>query len=327
MHRRSFLLKGAALAGSGFIFSSSHAAPQHTLTLGHQFPAGSVPDRIANQFADQVAQHSAGQISVRVFNNATFGDEREHLSLLRRGSLDLAITGDLVISSLDPMFLVVNLPFIYRDPAHALATYNGSVGERMRAHMKDLGLNALSWHYTGTRMLTANAPLKNTASLKGIRLRLPSDTTWIRVWRALGATPVEIPFPDLATALKLGRVDAQENPPNFVRNGQLHTEQTHLMTTRHMPQRQFVFMAQNRWVALPDDTRTLLAQAAHEASAWGSRLAREENDRDLEWLTRDGGLARVEFNAEGTEKITRTIARQLGGPEGENVYQSIVAQQ
>ena len=75
-----------------------------------------------------------------------------------------------------------------------------------------------------------------------------------------------------------GKIEAQENPPNFIRASKLHEHQKYLMTTHHMPQRQFVLASQARWQQLPQATRDLLAQAAtiaHQqgALAWELRSA------------------------------------------------------
>ncbi len=143
----------------------------------------------------------------------------QHLKLLRSGSLDLSVTGDLIVSSLSDEYLILNLSLLYRDTAHALAAYGSAAGARMRQEMEAGGLRALSWHPVGVRMLTAKRPIAHSQDLQG--LRLPADVARTAVWRSLGAQPQLVPFTNLPAALRLGRVEAQENPPNFIRAGQL----------------------------------------------------------------------------------------------------------
>lgn len=294
------------------------------LKLGHQFARGSLPDRVAQRIAEQVAERSKQSVQVQVFPSAAFGDEREHLALLRRGALDLAITGDLVISSLGSAYMVVNMPFLYRDVAHALSTYAGPLGQDMRAAMADKGLETLSWHHVGVRMLTANRPVRTADDLKGLKLRLPPDAAWVAVWTALGANPQQLPFTELPAALKLGKVDAQENPANFIRANKLYEHQKYLMTTRHMPQRQFVLASQARWQRLPAATRALLAQAATEASRWAVATAEAEDQKDLNWLLTEGGMTSVTFDAGPIEQRLDAVATQLGGSAAQSVYQRVL---
>lgn len=293
------------------------------LILGHQFPKGSIPDRAAQHFAKRVAEKSGGAVRVAVHPEAAFGDERSHLSLLKRQALDFAVTGDLIISSLSDRYLVLNIPFIYRDAAHALASYEGTIGASMRAELQGHGLMPLAWHHVGVRMLTADRPIRNLQDLAGLSLRLPQDTAWIATWKALGAEPKHIQFTDLPMALKTGQVNAQENPPNFIRNAKLYENQKFIMRTLHMPQRQFIFASEGRWRKLAAPTRKWIEEAAREAAQLAIGIANEENRRDLDWLLSDGGMTLVEFDTRGVAEILARIPQTLAGEQGMAVMKQI----
>lgn len=321
MKRRRFVQGAASWVSLPLV--AGHAGAPKVLKLGHQFPKGSMPDRVAARMAEMVQHLSKGQLSVVVHGDAALGDEREHLALLRKGALDLAITGDLVITQLDPAYLVVNMPFLYRDAAHALATYSSDVGRMLRKNLESAGLHALSWHHVGTRTLTAQRPIANIAGLQGLKLRLPPDAAWMAVWRALGANPVPVPFNQLHTALKLGQVQAQENPPNFTRAGLLYEHQTHLMPSWHMPQRQFVFAGTHRMNSWSPQTRQWLTEASVLASTWATETAATEELRDLAWLLAPGRLQRVAFDKQGITPLLTTVARDLGGSAALQLYSRI----
>lgn len=315
MHRRRALAALTTLPGGlgPWVHARAAATP---LRLGHQFPRDSLPDRIARRLADALARLSGGALTMEVWADATFGDERQHIALLRRGSLDLALTGDLVVGSLEAHWLVVNMPFLYRDGEHAMAVYDGPIGQDLRAALGAHGLQVLSWHHVGLRLLTARRPVRNLDELQGLRLRLPPDPAWSAVWRSLGAQPVTVPFPELGAALRLGTAEAQENPPDFIRTARLHEHQTHLMATRHMPQRQFLLSGAARWQALAPRARDWLREAATEASRWGREAATQAQRGDEAWLGAPGRLQAVAFDARGIDARLPDIARRLGGAEG-----------
>lgn len=313
----------AAVGGLGLLGGPAARAAQRVLKLGHQFAPGSLPDRVAERLAAQLRERSGGSLEVQLIPGAALGDELQHLKLLRSGSLDLSVTGDLIVSSLSDEYLILNLPFLYRDTAHALAAYGSAAGARMRQEMEAGGLRALSWHPVGVRMLTAKRPIAHSQDLQGLRLRLPADVAWTAVWRSLGAQPQQVPFTDLQAALRLGRVEAQENPPNFIRAGQLHLYQSHLMTTAHMPQRQFVFASAPRWAQWTVRERAWVQEAAQEASSWATRTAEEEQQRDLAWLLGPGGMQGVAFDATGIAERLQSIAVALAGEAGRDLYRQI----
>lgn len=325
MHRRTLLASGAAwpLAATAPWAHAARARAGATLVLGHQFPPGSLPDRLAQHFAELLTQRSAGALSVRVYGAAALGDEREHLSQLKKGTLDLTIAGDVVVGSLGNAFLVVNLPFLYRSVEHALQTYASPIGVSLRTALERLGLRPLSWHYVGTRVLTARRPVATLADLRSLKLRLPPDVSWTALWRRLGANVIQVPFPQLADALRLQQVTAQDNPPNFVRTAELYPYQTHLMPTDHMPQRQFVFCSAARWARLSAPQREWLQSCAEEASAWATQQAQADHERDLQWLVGPGRLQLTPLSLDGLSPLLREVAQTLGGPEGLRVFHQI----
>jgi len=64
---------------------------------------------------------------------------------------------------------------------------------------------------------------------------------------------------------------------------------------------------------------------ADEASAWGSELARQEQERDARWLAEPGRLTWVPWQADGLQPVLRDVARALGGPQGLRLFDQIQA--
>ncbi|MCF8168409.1 MAG: TRAP transporter substrate-binding protein DctP, partial [Rhodoferax sp.] len=187
------------------------------------------------------------------------------------------------------------------------------------------GLVALSWHHVGVRMLTANKPIHSHKELAGLNLRLPQDAAWTAVWRALGAVPRQVPFTDLPNALKLGQIDAQENPPNFIRASKLYAHQKYLMTTNHMPQRQFIFASAQALGRLTSAQLRIVQDAATEASSHAAGIADAEHARDLAWLTGEGGMVLIDFDPTGIADTLKPVPEALAGAEGVRVYGQILA--
>lgn len=291
--------------------------------LGHMFATGSLPDKAAQRFASLVAERTGATVKVAVFSDGQLGDERENIAQLRKGLLNFAVTGDVVVSSLGDKYRIVNMPFIYRDVQHALRTYDSELGEAIRAKLRQEGIEVLSWHYIGTRMLTANRPIRNVADLKGLELRLPQDSAWTATWQALGARTRQVPFTELPRALAVGQVDAQENPPNFIRTNRLYEHQKYLMTTNHLPQRQMILASGAAWNRLPESRRAQILAAAREASDAITRQAVAEQEADLQWLVGAGGMTKVEFDASDVQAAIAPVPGLLAGPDGDQILEQI----
>ncbi|MBF0470694.1 MAG: TRAP transporter substrate-binding protein [Gammaproteobacteria bacterium] len=294
------------------------------LNLAHMFSDDSLPGEAAEYLAERVEQLSAGTLRIQIFADGYLGDERKNLLAISKGELDLAITGDLVVSYYLPDYAVVNMPFIYRSVEHALQVYNGPLGNQMRKRLQqEHQMIPLSWHYVGTRLLTANRPLRNLSDLQGLKLRLPPDRVWNTSWRALGTLPSPIPFIHLFGALERKRVEAQENPANFIRHKGLHKVQRYLIATRHMPQRQFIMASTTLFSEkLTPRQREILQKAARESSQWLTEVAQQQEEEDIHWLINEGGMIWIDFDATGVSAALQKVPTHLS-PQGETILRQI----
>lgn len=315
----------AFLAATALAWPFSLQAAEQVYKLGHMFAKESLPDRAAKKFSEILSARSKGNLKIQVYPEGLLGDERENLAQLLKGTLHFAVTGDVVVSNIGDKYRVVNMPFMYRSVQHALQTYESDLGMAIRSNIRTEGVDVLSWHYVGTRMLTANKPIRNMADIEGLQLRLPQDSAWIATWQALGANPRQVQFPELATALKVGRVDAQENPPGFIRANRLFESQKYLMTTNHMPQRQMILAAGEFWRKLTASERTMVSAAAREASEWVTGQAELAQRVDQAWLTNEGGMTLVEFDFRGVSEAVAGVPAALAGKEGEAIFKQIRA--
>ncbi len=310
MKRRSALL-GLACMGAAPVLAREDAP----WVMAHQFDPGSLAGRAADRFAREVDALSQGAMRIRVLAGGALGDATDNLNLVRAGRLPLTLTGDLVLS-LDPDYRVLNIPFIYRDAAHALATYASEIGQRLFGSLRRAGVESLAWHLIGNRFLTANRPIQRASELKGLVLRLPADPTWQLAWRTLGVDTVTLPFPELKPALRAGRIDAQENPPNFIRSGGFHEHQRYLIQTAHMPQRQVWLAASGWWNGLSSEQRGVLMKAAQAVARWTTDNAQHEEAGDVTWLQRAGDMQLLGFDRENIPERLRELPRMLSGDYG-----------
>lgn len=283
--------------------------------IAHMFPDHSLPDRAADTLAEALRKRPDFQ-RVEVAADARLGDERENLRQLERGDIDIAVVGDLVLDYLVPSFRLVSLPFSHRTPEEALAVYSSELGDEIRQELRKRHIEVLSWHCIGQRMLTANRPIRSLADLQGLVLRLPPAPVWMATWEALGAKPKAVPFPALHDALRRKVVDAQENPPNFIRANKFYEVQSHLMLSRHLVQRQFILAGRDFYQSLEPARQKALRTAAGEASAQVCREARENQVKDIAWLQKKG-MKIVEldlFNAAAA--LLPQVAADLDGAAG-----------
>jgi TRAP-type transport system periplasmic protein len=84
---------------------------------------------------------------------------------------------------------------------------------------------------------------------------------FIDFWKALGANPVALPFPELYTALEQGTVDGQENADGVTVFAKLTEVQKHYTATQHNAYVGVLLFSGPVWQRLNEDERNVLRQA------------------------------------------------------------------
>lgn len=303
---------------------SAHA--QTSLRLAHQFAPDSLPGKSAQRFAETVASKTGGAVKITVLPGGALGDERANLQQLGAGTIDLALTGDLVISFMARPYMIVSMPFLYNTPEHSLAVFNGEIGKEINSLLvKEHKVRVLGWQYVGTRVLTTNTPVRSLADLKGLKVRMPPAEMWVKTWEKTGANIASIAFTELYLALQTGTVSGQENPPNFIRAQKFHEVQKYVMKTNHVPQMQAYFVSEQRHAALDPKVRTAIAEAAAETTAWTTAQAKAAQDTDLAWLTSTGKMQLVDVDMSGIDALIAKVPEEVLGAEGRKLYDRIKA--
>ena len=165
------------------------------------------------KFKELVEQRSNGQFQVQIHVGGAMGGERDVFEGMSSGGLEMGAMG-----SGDTVDLLPQIPGLrgsLRDARRGsfleVLERPGRQGDQ-RLSLKERGVMTAGVVYRGARYLTANKPIKTLAELKGLKIRLPENKVWIKIWETLGALPVVVAFPEVYMALKTGVAEAQENP-------------------------------------------------------------------------------------------------------------------
>jgi TRAP-type transport system periplasmic protein len=158
---------------------------------------------------------------------------------------------------------VFNIPFLFRDVAHAHAVLDGPIGQSYLAKFREKGLVALAWGENGMRHITnSKHEIRSPEDLKGLKLRLPQSDVMLAGFKALGADVKPLAFPQLYGALQSGQFDGQENPIATIQSSKFNQVQKYLTLTGHVYDPAILFMSIDVFDELSvDDSRSFKAAA------------------------------------------------------------------
>jgi TRAP-type transport system periplasmic protein len=197
------------------VFASAplNAEPARTLKIGYILSTDSQLGAGAKAFVDELEKRTKGLIKVEQFPNSALGGEVEMLKGVQLGTVDLAFITGAPLPNILPEVGAFNIPFLFRDAAHAHAALDGPLGQDYLQKFRTKDLVALAWGENGMRHITNSKRAVRTAEdLKGLKLRLPQSEVMLAGFKALGADVAPLAFPQLYGALQSGQFDGQENP-------------------------------------------------------------------------------------------------------------------
>lgn len=197
-----------------FTMSLSPMTFAKTLKIGLGDPIDSDQGVLALRFKKIVETTSGGRYTVDIFPAGQLGDEQKMVKDSRRGSIDGAVVAVNNITPFAKSVGILTLPYLIQSFDDAVAITTGALGEKWRnVLIKDAGVRVLGWSYSNFRVLTnSKKPVTMLSDLKGLKIRVPKNAIMIATWKALGAEPIPMAWPETFTALQQRVVDGQDNP-------------------------------------------------------------------------------------------------------------------
>jgi tripartite ATP-independent transporter DctP family solute receptor len=223
----------AALATGLLAASLAHA--QTTMKISISTTQNSHQGVAIDTFAKEVEKRTNGRYKIQTFYNGALGGERESIESVQLGTQELTFTSTGPVPNFVPETKILDVPFLFRDKAHARAVLDGPIGQEMLAKFDAKGFKALAWAENGFRHMTnSKRDVKLPEDLKGLKMRTMENPVHIAAYKSFGIITTPMAFPEVFTALQQGTVDGQENPLSVIISAKFDQVQKHLTLTGHV---------------------------------------------------------------------------------------------
>lgn len=216
------------------------------------------------------------RIDVQVFPGGQLGSEGEIVGQLQAGITDLLPTTTGPLGQLDPVFYVLETPFVFLDEAQADKVLDGPVGEKILKALEPKGLIGLAFWENGFREITNNVrPIKSPADLKGLKMRTQQNRLHIKYFTDLGASPTPLAFTEIYNALATKVVDGQENPYSLIATNKFYEQQKFVSQTDHVYSAVPVYFSKAKWSKLPAEVQKLVKDTIYDLRLWQRERGRQ----------------------------------------------------
>jgi TRAP-type C4-dicarboxylate transport system substrate-binding protein len=216
IRNRIRLAAGGAIVGLACLFSTAGSADDKivlkiadTLPVSHYMSVQG-----AKIFMARVTELTHGAVTFDYYPSEQLGKAKDLLRLVQAGVTDIAYIAPSYVSEKMPLSSVGELPGLYSSSCQGTRgfyalTHGGILDQQ---EFKPNGVVALmAWsvgpYQIGTRLPALHSP----ADMKGLKIR-GAGGTWDLVLRAIGASPVNFPPPEVREAMERGTIDGSVGP-------------------------------------------------------------------------------------------------------------------
>ncbi len=228
------LSKMVAALAAGLLMGSA-ALAQTTMKISISTAQNSHQGVAIDTFAREVERRTGGRYKIQTFYSGSLGGERESIEAVQLGTQELAFSSTGPVPNFVPDTKILDVPFLFRDKAHARAVLDGPIGQELLGKFDAKGFKALGWAENGFRHMTnSKRSVQAPEDLKGLKMRTMENPVHIAAYKGFGIVTTPMAFPEVFTALQQGTVDGQENPLSVIIAAKFDQVQKHLSLTGHV---------------------------------------------------------------------------------------------
>ena len=256
-----------------FGITAAKAAPIQ-LTYSNFFPPSHIQSKLAASWCKEVEKRTHGKVKVVYYPGGTLTKGKNCYDGVVNGLSDIGMSVLGYTRGRFPIMQAVDLPLGYTSGPLATKICNAVYNKFKDPGFNDSQVMYLMAHGPGL-LFTRKKAVKKLEDLKGLKIRGHGTTAALA--KALGATPVAMPMPELYQALQKGVVDGALYPME-VNKGWRMADQVKFGTLDFscaFTTSLFVVMNKKKWNALPADVKKTIEEINKEwipkhGKAWDS---------------------------------------------------------
>ncbi len=303
--------------------ASEYASLEPVVLIGaDNAGVGAAAQLFGELITEKVAEITDGKLTIDYYPNSQLGNDQELQAQMLAGDIDFVICQTAQTVNFVPEVAIFDLPMVFAkydaktiDYALNRSPFTEKINEAYRAK------NMLNMHYlqgATFRETTSNKKISSIDDFKGLKIRTMENKYHMDFWKALGAAPTPLPWPEVYVSLQQGLVHAQENATDTCVGANLHEVQDYLIMTHHILYcNQFIINA-SKFDSLHPLYQKALQQAVDEAAVEIEKQLVTIDKENKQKLI-DYGMELIEFEAsfidevlDKVQSVYDTIGKDIG---------------
>jgi TRAP-type C4-dicarboxylate transport system substrate-binding protein len=232
--------------------------------------------RTANAFKNIIEEQTNGRINVTIltksefYNDPNAANRRGFFSDLVNNRFQMAQFQTTALGTKYKNFHIFDLPFLFKDHAHATRVLDGSIGENLLDLLsKNTKVRGLAFTYSGGfRVMVSNSPIKNLEDIKGKTISCSESPIAEEIYNILGANPVlDRSGHDLSVHFDENPdIDFDGGETTLVRFDRVKEKTPYITNTKHSLFLTTIVISNEFWDSLSNEDKELFKDAAKKTA-------------------------------------------------------------
>ncbi|MCA2013729.1 TRAP transporter substrate-binding protein [Cereibacter sphaeroides] len=220
-------------------------------------------------WVQSINEASDGRIQIDIFPAQQLGSAPDHYDMARDGIVDIGFVNPGYQAGRFPIIAAAELPFLTSNATGASRALHEWYAQYAAQEMPDVHVCLVHLHHPGALHAT-RGPIAGPEDFAGMNIR-PPQATIARMISLMGASPVQVPAPEMRAILSSGGADATVSPWDSLRLFGVEDVVTHHLDLPLYGVAFVYAINQASYDGLSDENRAVIDE--HCTPEWSERIA------------------------------------------------------
>ncbi len=241
-------------------------ASKHVAKVGSVAPEGTPWAVWLADYKKRTEKEAAGSLKMKLFLGGKLGGEKEMIEDAKRGgSVNLlGVSVGAMAAKFVPELNALELPYIF-ESSEEVDFVLQAITPDVEKRLDKAGFKFIMWSENGWHGYAANKCLQKPEDMKGLKMRSQESKVHMDTYKSFGASPVEMPVPEVLSALQTGVVDGYSNTPLFAFATGWYAATSHFSYTQHIYQPALLVASKKWFDGLPKELQANLSKKVGQA--------------------------------------------------------------
>lgn len=277
------------------------------------------------ELGKRVAEKTNQKLIIEVFTSAQLGSDEDVIEQAIQGVNVAVLTDGGRMANYVQEMGIIGAPYFANNYDDVLKVTQSDIFKKWEKKLADEnGIRVLSFNwYDGARHFLTNKPVKKPKDLNGVRIRTPGAPVWSKSVKAMGATPVAMPWTEVYPAMQQKAIDGAEGQHTASYTSRLYEVIKYIDKTAHFQLINGIIVGERWFKTIPEEYQKILLEETKAVAADNARLIEKLSD-EYEKKMVEAGMEVVEVDIEAFKAAADKAYEVLGFKElREEIYAQI----